>query len=59
MKRLFRRVQLVARVRDWNDARLRRGWYAPAGTYDGSSEGRPFRHLRCIDCGGPHFGPHR
>lgn len=47
-------LQIVARIRDFLDRRAHRGWYAPAGTYDGTEAGRPYRHLRCSVCGGKH-----
>lgn len=53
--RSWRRVQLRNRWLDFLDRRARRGWYAPRGTYDGLEGGRPFRHLRCYVCGGPHY----
>lgn len=50
-----KRVQPGARIRDLIDRLRHRGWYSPAGTYDGVEGGRPFRHIRCHICGGQHF----
>lgn len=58
MIELLRRVQPIARWRDFLDERAGRGWYAPIGTYDGTKAGRPFRHLRCSQCGGAHHRGH-
>ena len=55
MSEAMNRLQPIARVRDVIDRIRGTGWYAPAGTYDGMSSGRPFRHLRCHVCGGAHY----